>query len=850
MRTGEVVYEFPTGSQWSFDVQWCPRNPAVVSSCSFDGRVSVYSLMGSALPAQTSSKVAEAFTLDSFSQPLPQHTADVNAANQTMLKKPPKWLRRPVGASFAFGGKLVSFESIKSASGQQHSPALPAVTISQVVTETELVARSLQLEQTLVTGRYTEFCDSKIASSKDEMEATIWSFLKVNFEADSRQHYLNLLGYSQSTVRNKVNEAMRQKQRSPSVENRLSSERMPLQDETTDGISSVSTPFDTIETSGLESTELTIRCTDDCDGLVTQALLTANFEAAVDVCLANGRWAEAIILAIAGGADLLAVTEKRFFEANKSSLNQLIWAVITQKFETIVQSCDLQNWKEALAVVLTYAGGEEFTKLCDLLGKRLETEGDAELASNAHLCYIVSGNTEELVASWNKIIPDTSSHQTLQDLVEKVMILWKGVESVQSLQNISQGHFARRLHHYARELASQGCIATAVNYLSPVSPDDMSVAILKDRLNQCLGHVSGVGMKPYRTVEVLPYVPKQLAAEPVRQVLGTERQRTTSGASYVSGGAERQRTTSATYMQNPVDGLTQQLQYNAHIAPDSSYSSSSQPPNVAPYANPSRMQPGAVAAPSTLAKAGPLTKYNVLQPTNCYSDQVGPNLQQQQQPQYISNVTGGGYNSPGAPTSVPNSLLYNTSGAWNDPPVVKDTPRLSEAPGAPRYDGKLLNPADYQPAPPQPQPHQLQKDHFKDQLAASEPTSAAGGAALCQQSTGSVPVEHQILQDVFNQLVQLCAGRASHNPQIKKKLEDVSRKLEALYSRLCVGALSVSTVAGLHQIVQAIQHYDYQTALAYHAQIVGAGSFTEISPFMPGIKVLMQTAMQLQVYIQ
>ena len=62
--------------------------------------------------------------------------------------------------------------------------------------------------------------------------------------------------------------------------------------------------------------------------------------------------------------------------------------------------------------------------------------------------------------------------------------------------------------------------------------------------------------------------------------------------------------------------------------------------------------------------------------------------------------------------------------------------------------------------------------------------------------------------------------------------------------------MSSSTVAGLHEIVQAIQQYDYQTALLYHAHVVGGGSFTEISAFMPGVKSLIQTAQQLQVYIQ
>jgi protein transport protein SEC31 len=66
---------------------------------------------------------------------------------------------------------------------------------------------------------------------------------------------------------------------------------------------------------------------------------------------------------------------------------------------------------------------------------------------------------------------------------------------------------------------------------------------------------------------------------------------------------------------------------------------------------------------------------------------------------------------------------------------------------------------------------------------------------------------------------------------------------------LIVFQLSQSTVDGLHRIVHAVQQYDYQTALGEHARIVSGGSFTEISHFIPGIKVLIQTAMQLQVYI-
>ena len=46
------------------------------------------------------------------------------------------------------------------------------------------------------------------------------------------------------------------------------------------------------------------------------------------------------------------------------SVFQLMWAIVTQNFENVVLSCDLSDWKEALAIVLTYTAGQQFTSLC------------------------------------------------------------------------------------------------------------------------------------------------------------------------------------------------------------------------------------------------------------------------------------------------------------------------------------------------------------------------------------------------------------------------------------------------------------------------------------------------------
>lgn len=73
----------------------------------------------------------------------------------------------------------MSFEAVKPQGGQQPSLSQSTVTISQVVTDVELVSRSTLLEATLTSGRYAEFCDKKISLCKDKNESTIWNFLKV-----------------------------------------------------------------------------------------------------------------------------------------------------------------------------------------------------------------------------------------------------------------------------------------------------------------------------------------------------------------------------------------------------------------------------------------------------------------------------------------------------------------------------------------------------------------------------------------------------------------------------------------------------------------------------------------------
>ncbi|XP_069341494.1 protein transport protein Sec31A isoform X12 [Eulemur rufifrons] len=461
-NTGEVLYELPTNTQWCFDIQWCPRNPAVLSAASFDGRISVYSIMGGStdgLRQKQVDKLSSSFgNLDPFGtgQPLPPLQIPQQTAQHSIvlpLKKPPRWIRRPVGASFSFGGKLVTFENVRTQAQQgaeqqqQHH-----VFISQVVTEKEFLSRSDQLQQVVQSQGYIAYCQKKIDASQIEFEKNVWSFLKVNFEDDSRGKYLELLGYKKED---------------------LGKKRIKEEKQESEFLPSAGGTFN-ISISG------------DIDGLITQALLTGNFESAVDLCLHDNRMADAIILAIAGGQELLARTQKKYFAKSQSKITRLITAVVMKNWKEIVESCDLKNWREALAAVLTYAKPDEFSALCDLLGTRLESEGDSLLQSQACLCYICAGNVEKLVACWTKA-QDGSHPLSLQDLIEKVVILRKAVQLTQATDTNPVGVLlAEKMSQYASLLAAQGSIAAALAFL-PDNTTQPNIVQLRDRLCRAQG---------------------------------------------------------------------------------------------------------------------------------------------------------------------------------------------------------------------------------------------------------------------------------------------------------------------------------------------------------------------------
>ncbi|XP_063103243.1 protein transport protein Sec31A isoform X19 [Cavia porcellus] len=890
-NTGEVLYELPTNTQWCFDIQWCPRNPAVLSAASFDGRISVYSVMGGStdgLRQKQVDKLSSSFgNLDPFGtgQPLPPLQIPQQTGQHAIvlpLKKPPKWVRRPVGASFSFGGKLVTFEGVKAQSpqGAEQQQHHHYVFISQVVTEKEFLSRSDQLQQVVQSQGFVNYCQKKIDASQTEFEKNVWSFLKVNFENDSRGKYLELLGYRKEDLGKKHNK-----------EEKHECEFLP----------SAGGTFN-ISVSG------------DIDGLITQALLTGNFESAVDLCLHDNRMADAIILAIAGGQELLARTQKKYFAKSQSKITRLITAVVMKNWKEIVESCDLKNWREALAAVLTYAKPDEFPSLCDLLGTRLESEGDSILQTQACLCYICAGNVEKLVACWTKA-QDGSSPLSLQDLIEKVVILRKAVQLTQTVDTSTVGVLlAEKMSQYANLLAAQGSIAAALAFL-PDNTNQPNIVQLRDRLCRAQGEPVPAEQSPK-----LPCERPQLSKGRPGPVTGHPQMPRASTQPYYA------------HVENPPPpGFIMHGNVNPNAAVPPPPSPGHMHSQVPPYPQPQPYQP---AQQYSFGTGGP-AMYRPQQPSAPPASSTYLNTA------YVSSATSYSGHSPlyaaqhptsstsspaaafpppsalgtsfqhGGPGAPPSSSAYalppGTTGTlpaaselpasqrtgsqngWNDPPALNRVPKKKKMPEnfmpPVPITSPIMNPVgdpqtqmlQQQPPPPAPlssqpsypQPHLLGSQHFhglqQPLSQAGMPTSfpkpnieGAPGAPIGNtiQHVQSLPTEkitkkpipdeHLILKTTFEDLIQRCLSSAT-DPQTKRKLDDASKRLEFLYDKLREQTLSPTIINGLHNIARSIETRNYSEGLTIHTHIVSTSNFSETSAFMPVLKVVLTQANKLGV---
>ena len=233
---------------------------------------------------------------------------------------------------------------------------------------------------------------------------------------------------------------------------------------------------------------------------ITKAIILGNFEKAVNICLKEDRIADAFILANCGGKELVEKVQTAYLSQKKGvpSYLRLINSVIGKNLWDVVYNADLDNWKEAMVTLCTFAEPAEFPDLCEALGDRVYESGSRKDAS---FCYLVGSKLEKVVDIWiaelqeseQAGLQDTSNDsnfsihaRSLQHFIEKVTVFRHVTKFADNEKNLSEGWKLASLYtkytEYADIVAAHGQLAVAQRYLDLLPTSFPAAEVARNRV--------------------------------------------------------------------------------------------------------------------------------------------------------------------------------------------------------------------------------------------------------------------------------------------------------------------------------------------------------------------------------
>lgn len=511
-QTGEAYGEYPVVTNWTFQTRWNPHNPALLATASFDGKITVHPLQSTQFDARHSTG-APAQSIDD-AEFFNKAQSEPQGSNFS-LPRAPKWLRRPCGVAFGFGGKIVSFNSADSG-----TPTTSTIRISTFTVDAGVGESSLEFEKAVQDKDLMAICKRQISGSLADSEQADWRVIETLTSQNPRKELIQHLGFSSSedeaadgiskltmngyaaaddlsTKPNGVS-AARQNRLSAFFENSSEGDGFLSDLAATKG-AKINNPFQIY--SGSES---------EPDRRITRALLMAQFDKALDVCLQEDRLSDAFMVAICGGHSCIEKVQKAYFNRKTGCPNYLrvLASVVGKNLWDIVYNADLDNWKEVMASLCTYASAEDFPDLCETLGDRLDDqarnrEDIGTVRKDASFCYLAGSKLEKVVGIWISELEqherseseDISNDSTfsiharlLQQFVEKVTVFREAArfedKELQATSNWKLGLLYDKYTEYADLVASYGQLDIAQRYLELLPKHYPAAEAAKERIRQ------------------------------------------------------------------------------------------------------------------------------------------------------------------------------------------------------------------------------------------------------------------------------------------------------------------------------------------------------------------------------
>lgn len=500
-QTGEKYGELPEVTNWTFQTRFNPHNPNLSATASFDGKIMIQTLQNTNPDTSQSSaeKNLDGEAFFQLAQNQPQGAS-------WSLPKAPKWLERPVGATFAFGGKIVIFKAAATQPGQKRTST---ISISKFSADADVSAASEKFQESLRTGDLVTICDERIQRAKSDDEKAEWKVMETLAEENPRGKIVEYLGFKQDDLVNgssKEEAGDDDKKTATETEGESEAKKKGVSDffEGGEGDGDGDDFLSNVAATKGAKTDKPFHLFSDGDTSVekeiTKALMLGNFAKATDICLKQERIADAFLIANCGGQDLVDKVQSAYLAKKDGvpSYMRLLASVIGKNLWDVVYNADLENWKETMAIICTFSDPTEFPDLCEALGDRINEEGSRKDAS---FCYMVGSKLEKVVSIWvaeqeeaeKAAMKETSDDSTfsvharsLQSFIEKVTIFRQVTKFQDTEQSQSSDWKLATLYNkyteYADILAGHGQLEVAQTYLDLLPPSYPAAEIARNRV--------------------------------------------------------------------------------------------------------------------------------------------------------------------------------------------------------------------------------------------------------------------------------------------------------------------------------------------------------------------------------
>ncbi|CAI2374987.1 unnamed protein product [Moneuplotes crassus] len=377
--TGDLISEIRNGKKYQ-NIEWSPYNRGLILGYSTEDETDIFNFSSATTPKEESTDSSYA----------------------------PKWLSRPIGARFGFGGKLVTF------SQSSEEP----IKLYQTQTAPEVNTRLLELEETKTQDDAVSIIDTYIENNgKSEIEKMEW----ITLRSLANQNYDSLFSLLEIDKDAVYNEAERfsgkkknKRAHKPDSNRKISKGGLEDLDATQANsfFESLSKTSDqrkeeeekkTDAKPGTKMTQETIsrnsNWNEGAEGIIKRNLMVGNLEGAAECALKCGRATEALLIALSSdNEEIFEQIKEEYFSSSKDEfIKTVIKGISNNEVEGLIANLSQSNWKEALAYTLSYSEERKIHEYVEEIAEVVLKKRDV---NSAIICYMVSKNIDQLSDLW------------------------------------------------------------------------------------------------------------------------------------------------------------------------------------------------------------------------------------------------------------------------------------------------------------------------------------------------------------------------------------------------------------------------------------------------------------------